>query len=180
MKKLLSLLCLVSLLMISPVLPVLAEARDPLIMLEFPQIKLVLPEGETSVEKVIPLDNGLQLVVTLRETITTTGGPLRTSIRRTLTSESTVRGADGTKLASITAVGVFDTNGSTSNPEDAYGYGQVNRYSIENPSNTLSDEQFYAWVRVTIKGVPVGPVQPFTYNCTINCDANGNHSASWV
>ena len=180
MKKLLSLLCLVSLLMISSVLPVLAEARDPLIMLEFPEIKLVLPEGETSVEKVIPLDNGLQLVVTLRETITTTGSPLRTSIRRTLSSESTVRSADGTKLGSITAVGVFDTNGSTSKPEDAYGYGQVKRYSIENPSNALSDEQFYAWVRVTIKGVPVGPVQPFSYNCTINCDANGSHSASWV
>ncbi len=182
MKKLLSLLCFLSLLVlvISPDPPVLAEAREPLSKLELPSIKLILPEGKTSVQKVILLDNGLQLVVTLRESITPTDNPLRTTIRRTLTSESTIRSADGTELGSITAVGVFDTNGSTSDPEDAYGYGEVKRYSIENPSNTLSNEQFYAWVRVTFKGVPVGPVQPFTYNCTINCDANGNYSASWV
>lgn len=179
MKKTITRLCLVTILMNILTFPVLALETEVNRLPTLEKVKLTLSSETESVSKTARLDNGMYLVYTLKCTSEQQSTGLRTTIRRTLTSECIVRGADGTELGTLTAKGVFDTNGATSDPQDAYGYGQVKRYTIQNTANTLSTEQFSAWVRVTLKGVPAGPVQEFTYRCVITCDANGNYRASW-
>lgn len=173
MKKKILLMCFATILMSVFTFPILASEFEVNSLPTLEKVELTLSIGEKCVSRTVRLDNGMYLIYTLEST------GLRATNRRTLTSECVVRGKDGTELGTLTAKGVFDTNGITSKPEDAYGFGKVKHYLIKNTSNTLSSEQFAAWVRVTMNGLPTTSVLEFTYQCVINCDANGNSSASW-
>lgn len=179
MKKICSLFCIVFLFLSMIPFPVFALDAGNSHLPTFMPVMLTLSDGEKHISKTVNIGNGMYLTFSLSCTFELEPAVLRTTIRKTLTSECIVHGDDGSNLGTLTAKGVFDVNGRTSAPQDAYGYGRVNRYSIQNTSNNLSLEQFAAWVRVTLQGVPAGPVQEFTYHCVINCDANGSSSASW-
>lgn len=62
---------------------------------------------------------------------------------------------------------------------DAYGTSDVPHYTVST-SGSLGGSQFNAWVRVSFFGSMRGRSISFDKKCTINCDANGNSSASWT
>lgn len=145
-------------------------------------ISLSLAPEEHYIVQTVHVCDGIQLVYSLKSEDINIYTPLRSAksvTRRKLTSKCDVLNKAGNSIGTIIAVGVFETNGSTSNPQDAYGFGEVKRYTIENTSNAKSSEQFNAWVRVSIKGVPDGPVKAFNHICVIDCDANGQKRATW-
>lgn len=159
--------------------PIMAQGLESNKVNLIAPVELSLAPGEQYCEQVVWISDEIRLVYTLRSEAIDDVIPFRSTIRRKLTSVCTVKNKAGDSIGTITAVGVFDTNGNTSKPQDAYGYGQVERYTIENQSNAKSSEQFYAWVRISLNGVPNGPVRAFSHICVINCDANGQSSATW-
>lgn len=121
------------------------------------------------------LGDGYSAVIDLQEN---SSALMRSTTRRTLTSRMQIRNPLGITIATLTAVGVFDTNGSISIPYDAHGSGDI--FNVQNPSNTLGAPQFNAYVKVNLTGFLPGGDTTFDFTCTIYCDANGQNSASWV
>lgn len=93
------------------------------------------------------LGNGYSAVIDLQEN---SSALMRSTTRRTLTSRMQIRNPLGITIATLTAVGVFDTNGSISIPYDAHGSGDI--FNVQNPSNTLGAPQFNAYVKVNLTG----------------------------
>lgn len=93
------------------------------------------------------LGDGYSAVIDLQEN---SSALMRSTTRRTLTSRMQIRNPLGITIATLTAVGVFDTNGSISDPYDAHGSGNIP--NVQNPSNTLGAPQFNAYVKVNLTG----------------------------
>ena len=180
MKKTLTRLVLLSLILFNLALPVQANELDgaslPWNTKSLP-IHLDLAAGQEIVTKTIQVDADHYITVTLKEEHEC--DHMRTTIRRKLTVDYTVLNVTGRVIGTLTVKGTFDTNGSTSTPVDVYGYGSVVGYDVQNTDNSMGSPGSSSWVSSTLVCVPLDYLADFSRTCTITCDANGNNSASW-
>lgn len=105
---------------------------------------------------------------------------------RTITATLKLKNIFGGTVVTLTAVGVFRTNGSTSKPIDAYGTHSAIVWNVTAKKAVKGSSAYNAYVRNTFTGkfnIGIDPVnmtvQSFTYTCTTYCNAKGVYSASW-
>lgn len=89
-------------------------------------------------------------------------------------------------MVTLKSVGVFKTNGSTSQPIDAYGTHSSLGWNVTTSKAVKGSTAYNAYVRNTFSGkFNIGidavhvTVQSFTYACTTYCNAKGVYTASW-
>ncbi len=132
----------------------------------------------------VPVSENLYLEMTLehKETLPL----LRATYHRTVTSTLSLRNILGYTVVTLTGVGVFQTNGSTSRPIDAYGSYSGFLWSLSSKTASKGTTAYNAYVRIGFKGsFNVGissinvTIQSFNKNTTIYCNAVGKYSAYW-
>ncbi|MDO5016357.1 MAG: hypothetical protein Q4E09_05075 [Eubacteriales bacterium] len=136
-------------------------------------------QSSYTISKMISLDNGYTIIFSLKQDLcddlTLKGG---TAIRRRLTSTCDIDNPYGFTIATFSAVGIFDTDDIAVAPYKAYGVSSVN--TVENIENILGPKQSSSWVKVLFSGLLSGSNSQISLECTIKCDSNGKHSASWA
>lgn len=143
------------------------------------------PDSNGVIEETIPVSENLILTITTKET---SSNNLRSSVyNRTITSTLELKNIFGVTIVKLNSVGVFETNGSTSKPIDAYGTHTALVWNLSNTNSTKGSSAYNSWIRNNFSGqfnLGIDPVsitiQSFSYSCTIYCNANGSYSVDWV
>jgi hypothetical protein len=111
---------------------------------------------------------------------------LRAIYNRTVTSTLSLKNILGHTVVTLKGVGVFQTNGSTSRPIDAYGSYSGFLWSLSSKTASKGTTAYNAHVRIGFKGsLNIGvssvnvTIQSFNKSATIYCNAAGKYSASW-
>lgn len=133
-------------------------------------------------KKVIPVSENLQLELSIQKDDALTKG-----VRQgTVTSNARIKNALGMTLITLTSVGVFQYNGSTCVPIDAYGSYVANFWNVTNTGTSLGRKAYTTWARNSFSGkVGIGidqisvTLQSFNMSCKMTCDANAKYSAVW-
>lgn len=109
----------------------------------------------------------------------------RSTTRRTLRATYRMSNNLNKNVGNLYAHGVFRTNGSVSQPVDAYGTYSAPMWSI-NSSGKKGYSTYNSYVRVSFNcklKIGIDPVnitlQSFKTAATINCNAKGKATASW-
>lgn len=138
--------------------------------------------ADDATTKTIPVSENLVLVITTEETPSLA----RTTYQGTITSTLELKNILGGTVVTLKSVGVFQTNGSTSIPVDAYGSYSSLVWNVASTASVLGSTAYNAWVRNGFSGefnIGIDPVsmtiQSFSYNCKIYCNAVGTYSATW-
>ncbi|MBQ6993801.1 MAG: hypothetical protein IJN64_04785 [Lachnospiraceae bacterium] len=134
------------------------------------------------IQKMVPVSENLVLVITTKENKT----KARATRRKTITSTAELQNILGKTVITLTSVGVFQIDGSTCTPIDAYGTYTSWVWNITTTDSKLGSTSYESWVRNGFSSelnVGVDPVsmtiQTCSYTCKIYCDANGTYSVSW-
>ncbi|MBO1102233.1 hypothetical protein [Enterococcus hirae] len=134
--------------------------------------------------KRVPVSENLYLEMTLEDNELPT--MLRATYNRTITSTLQLKNLLGHTIVTLKGVGVFQINGSTSKPIDAYGSYSGVLWSLSSKSASKGATAYNAYVRVNFKGsLNIGissisvTIQSFNKSATIYCNANGGYSSSW-
>lgn len=150
--------------------------------------EVVLEENE---KKVIPISENLVLEISIKQDGNSdlernSLAKATQSYERTVTSTSELKNVLGGTIVTLNSVGVFETNGRTSKPIDAYGTYDAFVWNVTNTNSDLGSEQYNAWVKNSFSGelnIGIDPVdmtiQSFGTTCKIYCNAQGTYSASW-
>ena len=145
--------------------------------------ELCVREGERD-EKIIPISDNLRLVLTLE--VDNSEVQTRSGTRLTLTHRGKIDNLVGMELVSLASVGVFENDGSTCEPVDAYCSYETTLATITNTESELGSPAYNSWVRNTFEGettYSIGPVSgtisTFSYASTITCNALGEYAATW-
>ncbi|WP_314723448.1 hypothetical protein [Enterocloster bolteae] len=142
-------------------------------------------EGE-STEQVIPISENLRLVISTNADTDNKNVNEKVAYRTTITGTFIIENVLGMDIVTLNSVGVFERDGRTCNPVDAYGTYDTFVWTVTDVNSRLSSAGYNAWVRNSFDGecnIGIDPISmtifSFDYTCTINCDANGNYYTSW-
>lgn len=143
------------------------------------------PNSNGVIEETIPVSENLILTITTKEIPSNNS---RASVyTRTITSTMSLKNIFGVTIVTLNSIGIFETNGYTSKPVDAYGTHESFVWSVANTNSTKGSSAYNSWVRNNFSGqfdLGIDPVsvtiQSFSYSCTIYCNANGFYSVNWV
>lgn len=134
-------------------------------------------------EKIVPVSENLFLVLSAKAE---PEGNIRAAYERTITATMELKNILGGTVIELNSIGVFQTNGSTSTPVDAYGTYDAWVWNITNTGSSMGSAAYNAWVRNSFSGefnIGIDPVsmtiKSFNYACKIYCNANGQYSANW-
>jgi len=158
-------------------------------------LKLVSENGEITLNgnetKVIPVSDNLVLEFSAMSSDSIDSSQVKavqaaTVYERTITSTLKLKNIVGGTIITLNSVGVFETDGKTSNPTDAYGTYDAIVWNVTNTDSEVGSEQYNAWAKNSFSGelnIGIDPVdmtiQSFAKTCKIYCNAVGTYSASW-
>lgn len=132
----------------------------------------------------VPVSENLYLEMTLEQA--DTFSLLRATYNRTVSSTLSLKNILGKTVVTLKGVGVFQTNGSTARPIDAYGSYSGFLWSLSSKTASKGSTAYNAYVRVAFKGsLNIGvssvnvTIQSFNKSTTIYCNALGKYAASW-
>lgn len=145
--------------------------------------RTIIQEGENS-EQVIPISENLRLVIS---TQAEANNAKRTIYETTITSTLEIENIVGATIVTLNSVGVFDRDGSTCVPVDAYGTYDTFVWTVTDVESKLSDSGYSSWVRNSFDvecNIGIDPVSmtisSFSYACKITCNAKGIYNITWV
>ncbi|MDO5016384.1 MAG: hypothetical protein Q4E09_05210 [Eubacteriales bacterium] len=151
---------------------------DKIVKESINQFDLYLPANKESVVKNITLVNGYTISFSLYAEEDNDERLLSsTSKKRKLTSKCEIKNTFGIVIATLKAVGEFDTDGVLSKPLQANGTSSVN--GVKNIENVFGPNRYNSWVRISFAGTLPTGIYSINFKCTIYCDADGNNSSSW-
>ncbi len=134
--------------------------------------------------QIVPVSKNLYLETSLEEE--TRSAMLRATYNRTITSTLKLKNLLGHTIVTLKGVGVFQTNGSSSKPIDAYGSYSGILWSLSSKSASKGATAYNSHVRVNFKGsLNIGissvsvTIQSFNKSAIIYCNANGGYTHSW-
>ena len=135
----------------------------------------------------VRVSENLILEVTTEQVPSLQQNMLRSTIyTRTIRTTLSLKNIVGGTVVTLSSYGVFDTNGSTSKPLDAYGTYSGFLWSLDYISSYKSSTIYNAYVRNTYKGsLNIGAgdisvtIQSFNKTGVVYCNAVGTNSGYW-